>query len=66
MMNYFVSIIAIIALFVNVKKPAWSFFIWIGTNLYWTCYAYRVHDIPQIIMFAAFTISCVIIWWKIA
>lgn len=58
--NYIVTVFAIVGLFVNPKRPSLSFFVWTGTNLWWTFYSYRVSDWPQFAMFTAFTIACAI------
>lgn len=64
MMNYVVTTFAIAALFVNLKHPGLSYFVWTGTNLFWTLHNFQNSDIAQGVMFAVFAISSAICWWK--
>jgi hypothetical protein len=65
MMNYIITGFAIAGLFVNPKFPCRSFFMWSGTNLYWTIYAFRCSDHAQGIMFMVFTASCIIQYFRL-
>jgi len=64
MMNYIVSAFAITALFLNLKRPGLSYFVWTATNLWWSLHNIRQLDIAQSVMFVVFAISSAICWWK--
>ena len=63
MMSYIVMLIALAALFINIRKPSLSYFIWIGTNFWWLLVNFQKADYAEAVMFAGFMISCVICWW---
>jgi len=55
-MNFMISIMAIGAIVLNVRKKRASFLIWIATNSYWCGHNFKIGEYSQAGLFAVFAI----------
>ena len=63
-LRFLITAAAIAGLFIIKRHPTAAYYIWTGTNYFWLLETLKNAQYEQAAMFAAFTISCVIQYFR--